>query len=550
MLVPAVEPVPLLTALPVELLDEVLAHLGFWSLSLLWRADSTAFRRCLPDAGSVREAWRQQAPIRSQRQMRRFSCGVAHTAAVVGDQLITWGFDDCSQCCRSRQPGSADDILPPGSANTLSLPSPVAHVACGGWHTLAVTRCGRLFACGRGAEGQLGLGPDNMPMCAPAFVSVQIPVESVAGESAQEPGSTGDQATVSYCAAGQVHSFAGTTGGASGSGRLLWAWGSNEHGRCGVRASATNMAAAQATENHYAPLPPAPQPFAADAVQAAANASSDYLPLPEALALVDDDEGGWCVPCPRPVHMPNHHHDSSDTAPPAAAGFVQICAGFSHTLMVTSSGVLCSWGSGQYGKLGHRSQDGAREPKRIAALCDSHVTQAAAGTEHSVCVTKAGEAYTFGRGAGGRLGHYTSWNQSTPRALSFSLPVHAVACSAGPQHTVVVADCGSVYSFGKGKLLGTLDASGLQHHRSETRPVQVPLNRRKAPAISFAIAAMSGSDHVVVAEDSAFGGEDVSIAGFSGWMWGERSEGQVPAASLLTPIQLTPIPFHLSASLL
>jgi alpha-tubulin suppressor-like RCC1 family protein len=56
------------------------------------------------------------------------------------------------------------------SAGWLGRAPAFAAVACGGGHTVAVTRAGRLFSWGSNACGQLGLPPDTPEAAAPTEV--------------------------------------------------------------------------------------------------------------------------------------------------------------------------------------------------------------------------------------------------------------------------------------------------------------------------------------------------------------------------------------------
>eukprot|EP00092_Neocalanus_flemingeri_P033110 GFUD01036005.1.p1 GENE.GFUD01036005.1~~GFUD01036005.1.p1 ORF type:complete len:1046 (+),score=311.60 GFUD01036005.1:157-3294(+) len=83
------------------------------------------------------------------------AAGLYHSAALTaGGQLYTWGANAKGQLGLGRD---TDMVFSPTLVESLAS-VPLAGVACGGNHTLVVTRSGAVFAWGSNNHGQLGLG--------------------------------------------------------------------------------------------------------------------------------------------------------------------------------------------------------------------------------------------------------------------------------------------------------------------------------------------------------------------------------------------------------
>ena len=78
-----------------------------------------------------------------------------------------------------------------------------------------------------------------------------------------------------------------------------------------------------------------------------------------------------------------------------------------HTLALTDDGHVYSWGDGYKGKLGLGDQESRFTPSLIDPkhFNDEEVKHVSAGGIHSAAVTKDGNAFTWGCGSDGRLGH-------------------------------------------------------------------------------------------------------------------------------------------------
>ena len=72
-----------------------------------------------------------------------------------------------------------------------------------------------------------------------------------------------------------------------------------------------------------------------------------------------------------------------------------VAAGANHSLAVTQSGALYAWGEGGCGQLGHGNDEDQLLPKRVEGL-QERVCSVAAGPNHSLAVTQSGALYSWG----------------------------------------------------------------------------------------------------------------------------------------------------------
>ena len=158
-----------------------------------------------------------------------------------------------------------------------------------------------------------------------------------------------------------------------------------------------------------------------------------------------------------------------------------------HSLLLTSTGRVLSFGTGQYGALGHGFSDGKQlpdylRPKYIDALSNARCVCVSAGELHSAAVSVDGDVYTWGDGFCGQLGHGDKKPQVSPvQVTNGGLDDECVShVSCGARHTLAVTEDGEAFSFGLGHF-GVLGRSFTPFdHDPETALMQMVVDEEDA----------------------------------------------------------------------
>ncbi|XP_056652130.1 probable E3 ubiquitin-protein ligase HERC4 isoform X5 [Monodelphis domestica] len=135
------------------------------------------------------------------------SCGEAHTLALNDKgQVYAWGLDTDGQL---GLPGTEEYIKVPRNIKSLT-DIQIVQIACGYYHSLALSKGSEVFSWGQNKHGQLGLGFELKSQSAPQLIKslLGIPFMQVA--------------------AGGAHSFVLTLSGA------IFGWGRNKFGQLGL----------------------------------------------------------------------------------------------------------------------------------------------------------------------------------------------------------------------------------------------------------------------------------------------------------------------------
>jgi alpha-tubulin suppressor-like RCC1 family protein len=194
-------------------------------------------------------------------------------------------------------------------------------------------------------------------------------------------------------------------------------------------------------------------------------------------------------------------------APAVAAG------GELHSVIVDQGGDVWGWGSNLYGQLGDGKRTGRYVSVPLAhAEGISDAVSVAAGSNHTVALTRDGTVWGWGDNSMGQLGDGTRTERARPVRVSGLGPVRLV--SGGYAHSLALDASGVVWAWGS-NLYGQLGSSVAD----SLVPVRVPLPR---PMVAIA----SGWFFSVSVDDRGHV-----------WSWGRNDRGELGRGTSGEPLR-------------
>ncbi|XP_057689269.1 regulator of chromosome condensation [Corythoichthys intestinalis] len=146
-------------------------------------------------------------------------------------------------------------------------------------------------------------------------------------------------------------------------------------------------------------------------------------------------------------------------------------------------------GQGDVGQLGLGEEISQRKKPALLTLPEK-IVQVTAGGMHTVCLSETGVVYTFGCNDEGALGRDTKEEGSEMSPDKVVLPEKIVQVSAGDSHTAALTEEGIVYVWGSFR-----DNNGVIGLVDPFQPTQVP---QKLSLMETVVKVASGNDHLVM----------------------------------------------------
>jgi alpha-tubulin suppressor-like RCC1 family protein len=123
-----------------------------------------------------------------------------------------------------------------------------------------------------------------------------------------------------------------------------------------------------------------------------------------------------------------------------------IATGLTHSLAVTSTGEVLSWGTGIRGELGQGSTTQTDRPSLVPRV--ENVVAVAAGQNHSLALRADGSVLVWGSNELGQLGQLGLASTPVPSSLAFNTNEPIIAIAAGGFHSLALTSSGALLSWG------------------------------------------------------------------------------------------------------
>ena len=105
-------------------------------------------------------------------------------------------------------------------------------------------------------------------------------------------------------------------------------------------------------------------------------------------------------------------------------------------MVVSHSGSVYAWGKNSRGQLGLGDTEDRPFPAQVRSLRNQRVCYVACGAEHTLCLTEDGGVFSFGSGQYGQLGHGSKSDEQLPRKIIELMGTEVSQIACGKRHTL------------------------------------------------------------------------------------------------------------------
>ncbi|KAM0855667.1 hypothetical protein ACQ4PT_049609 [Festuca glaucescens] len=335
------------------------------------------------------------------------SAGASHSVALLaGNVLCSWGRGEDGQLGH----GDAEDRLVPTVISGFDAPG-ITSVICGADHTTAYSEEEQqVYSWGWGDFGRLGHGNSS-------DVFTPQPVKALQGIQIKQL-ACGDSHCLAVTMAGEVQS-----------------WGRNQNGQLGLGTTEDSL------------LPQKIQAFEGICVKMIAAGAEHTAAVTE-----DGDIYGWGWGRYGNLGL----GDRNDRYVPEKVSLVEeekmvrVACGWRHTITVSSSGSLYTYGWSKYGQLGHGDFEDHLVPHKVDALKDSSTSQISGGWRHTMALTSDGKLYGWGWNKFGQVGAGDIEDHCSPVEINFPEEQKVAQVACGWRHTLAFTEKKNVFAWGRG----------------------------------------------------------------------------------------------------
>ncbi|XP_023537042.1 PH, RCC1 and FYVE domains-containing protein 1-like isoform X1 [Cucurbita pepo subsp. pepo] len=339
--------------------------------------------------------------------VHQIACGVRHIALVTRQgEVFTWG----EECGGRLGHGVDRDFSRPRLVEFLAV-SNVDFVACGEYHSCAITSSNDLFSWGDGifSSGILGHGTD---------VSHWIPKRVVGPLEGLQ---------VLSVACGTWHSALATSNG------KLYTFGDGTYGVLGHgdRESIAYPREVQLLSG-LRTIKVACGIWHTAAIVEVMGQTGSNMSSRKLFTWGDGDK-----------YRLGHGNKETYLLPTCVSSLIdynfhQLACGHNMTVALTTSGHVFTMGGTAYGQLGNPSSDGVIPCLVQDRLVGEFVEEISCGASHTVVLTSRNEVFSWGRGANGRLGHGDVEDRRSPTLVEALKDRHVKSISCGSNFTASI----------------------------------------------------------------------------------------------------------------